>query len=139
MAPDGAVTWCEIVPLSFQPAKLYRDPAPDCGEATAIVWRLPGTQFTTAGAVSVTLSTITLSPTGEVVTVTAVVPATPETLRTRLLLVSAMYAFPELSAATPSAELLRDALVAGPPSPLYPGIPLPASVAITPPVTMRTR
>src|SRR5215831_1353011 len=59
--------------------------------------------------------------------------------RTRLLLVSAMKRFPEVSTAT-SVGLLSPAVVAGLPSPENPAIPFPAMVEIVPvPSTLRTR
>src|ERR1039457_3865884 len=59
--------------------------------------------------------------------------------RMRLLLVSAMKTFPFPSTATPSGAI-NAAEVASPPSPLKPGVPLPATVLIVPAgVTIRMR
>src|ERR1035438_437679 len=61
-----------------------------------------------------------------------------ETLRTRRLPVSAMNKLPAESTATPQG-LLNSALVAGPPSPVKPDVPFPATVLITPFETLRMR
>ena len=62
-----------------------------------------------------------------------------ETLRMRLLAVSAMYRLPAESTATPREGLFNCALVAGPLSPPKPGVPFPATVVITPFETLRMR
>jgi hypothetical protein len=67
-----------------------------------------------------------------------VVITPPETLRIRLFPSSAMYRLPAESTATPPG-LANWALVAGPLSPLKPGIPSPATVVITPFEILRTR
>src|SRR5437868_4166582 len=58
-------------------------------------------------------------------------PAAASTRRIRLLPLSAMNRLPDPSAATP-AGLHTPALVAAPPSPLNPHVPLPATVVMTP-------
>src|SRR3990167_5951120 len=72
-------------------------------------------------------------------------PATVEmippgvTLRMRLVTYSAKYRLPAESTAT-EYGLFKFALVAGPPSPLPPDVPPPATVVIVPPgVTLRIR
>ncbi len=69
----------------------------------------------------------------------------PDTSRMTLLLLSAIYRLPVESSAIPKGEFSR-ALVAGPPSPLKPPVPLvpawlvrPATVVIVPPETLRIR
>ncbi len=80
-----------------------------------------------------------LSPLKPVVPFPATVVITPfETLRMRLLPVSAMYRLPAESTATPSGPF-NSALVAGPLSPLKPCVPFPATVVITPFETLRMR
>ena len=59
------------------------------------------------------------------------------TLRTRKLLVSAMYMFPDLSNTTELGPF-KVAFVAGPPSPLKPALPVPATVETAPPL-VKTR
>src|SRR5215831_7185702 len=62
----------------------------------------------------------------------------PETLRTRLFQLSAIYRFPELSTARPCGRY-NWAEEAGPPSPEKPEVPVPATVVIMSPETFRTR
>jgi len=59
-------------------------------------------------------------------------------LRMRLLLASAMYRLPMESKAIPSGKF-NWAKLAGPLSPLKPAVPVPATVVITPLVTLRMR
>ena len=60
------------------------------------------------------------------------------TLRITLFAESAMYRLPDASTATPLASP-NSALVAGPPLPVNPHVPLPATVEMTPPaVILRT-
>ena len=80
-----------------------------------------------------------LSPLKPAVPFPATVVITPfETLRTRLLLESAIYRLPAESTATPRGRY-NWALVAGPLSPLKPPSPFPATVVITPFETLRMR
>ncbi len=67
-----------------------------------------------------------------------VVMIPPKTFRMRLLKVSARYRLPAASTATPPGSL-RVALVAGPPSPENPTLPLPATVVMIPPDIFRMR
>ena len=67
-----------------------------------------------------------------------VVTTPPETLRMRLLPVSAMYTLPAESTAMPDGKN-NWMLVAGPLSPLNPRVPFPAKVVIIPPENFRTR
>jgi len=53
-------------------------------------------------------------------------------IRTRLLTSSATYILPVTADQQTSAGLLNSAAVAAIPSPLYPAVPLPAMVEITP-------
>lgn len=77
------------------------------------------------------------SPLNSKAPVPATVVITPEvsTLRIRLLLTSAMNRFPAPSKDT-DFGLFKRALVAGPLSPLNPGVPLPATVVIVPVVSI---
>jgi len=65
-------------------------------------------------------------------TVTMLPPGPPTTSRMTLLFVSAIKILWEASTQTPLGEW-SSALVAGPLSPLYPAVPLPATVTILPP------
>ncbi len=67
-----------------------------------------------------------------------VVMMPPDTLRMRKLPESEMKRLPAESTASP-VGLLSEALVAGPPSPENPPMPLPATVVIRPFETLRTR
>src|SRR5204863_287269 len=64
---------------------------------------------------------------------------TPSTERTRLFAVSAIRVAPFAAIATATGAL-KPAAVAGPPSPLKPAVPVPATVVIAPPLeTLRMR
>src|ERR1022692_2440677 len=63
---------------------------------------------------------------------TVVIMPDGSTLRTRPLLLSAMYIFPDASTATQTG-LLSCACLAGPPSPPQPAVPFPATVVMFPP------
>src|ERR1035441_8337194 len=63
---------------------------------------------------------------------TVVIMPDGSTLRTRPLLLSAMYIFPDASTATQTG-LLSCACLAGPPSPPKPAVPFPATVVMFPP------
>ena len=63
--------------------------------------------------------------------IVAMIPVPAFTTRMRLFSLSAMNKLPLLSTATPDGDL-NNAFVAGPPSPLKPSAPVPATVVITP-------
>src|SRR5207244_3982015 len=67
---------------------------------------------------------------------TVVIVPFGETLRTRLLPLSAMYTLPAESNARPVGRF-RSAEVAGPPSPPYAARPVPANVTMLPPWSIR--
>ena len=100
----------------------------------------PATSTATPKGLSISaLAARPLSPLKPGVPFPATVVITPlETLRMRLFSVSPMYRLPAESTATP-VRSLNWALVAGPPSPLKPCVPFPATVVITPFETMRRR
>src|SRR5437870_2533722 len=67
-----------------------------------------------------------------------VVIVPPDTIRTRAFLLSAMYRLPEESTDTLEGPF-NEALVAAPPSPEKPTVPLPATVVMVPLDTLRIR
>src|ERR1039457_1120884 len=104
------------------------------------MYRLPAESAATAnGSESDALIAGPPSPAKVAVPLPAIVVIVPpETLRMRLLEESAMYRLPAESIATPSGTFSA-ALVADPPSPENPAVPLPATVVILPPDTFKTR